>query len=328
MTTQSDNFEKQIKRIKELLESSEAEIIWDDKIADPDTGQLRQIDITIRKDGKVTHVECRKRGSKQDVMWIEELVGRKDSLGADKMIAVSASGFTGPAILKAKAKGIFLRDLQTVTEEEIQSWGNKSTIRLGLYRYLNPKLELFFDQTLMGKIDSSEQENILAEILSTDNPILSDLLKLLREHLRKTKLTDKPANIKMRVFFEPNTYLVGGMSIAGAGVEGDFFNDQLIYETASVLLYGAPHELKNDRCANIELFDFEGFEITNKFKKSCCICVDISSIPFPKNSIFNGRLIVNFTEERAIKRIETVGMLDQSQFSIGKGTFNVGFVSE
>jgi hypothetical protein len=140
MSAQSDAFEKQITRIVELIESSEAEVVWNKRTPDPDTGQLRQIDITITKHGKITHVECRKRASKQDVMWIEELVGRKDSLGADKMIAVSASGFTKPAIIKAKAKGIFLRDLQALTEEEIQNWANTSTIRIGLYAYNNPKL--------------------------------------------------------------------------------------------------------------------------------------------------------------------------------------------
>lgn len=133
MTVESDNFEKRIKRIEELLDSSDAEIIWNDKIRDPDTGQIRQIDITIKKNEKITHIECRKRSSKQDVMWIEELIGRKQSLDADKMIAVSDSGFTGPAIAKARAKGIFLRDIKYITAEEIKNWGEVSNVLVGLF---------------------------------------------------------------------------------------------------------------------------------------------------------------------------------------------------
>ena len=50
------------------------------------------------------NVESTKK--KQDVKWIEELIGRKQSLRADSVIAVSSAGFTDGAILKAKAFGI------------------------------------------------------------------------------------------------------------------------------------------------------------------------------------------------------------------------------
>jgi len=95
MTKKSEKFELQIRRIHELLEQKGSEVTWNDKIPDPDNiKQPRQIDISIKRDGKLTIVECRIHQKSQNVKWIEELIGRRLSLKADAVIAVSSSGFT------------------------------------------------------------------------------------------------------------------------------------------------------------------------------------------------------------------------------------------
>src|SRR5690348_7606553 len=112
MMKEPNAMEQQVERIKQLLEPDGSTIVWNDKIPDPDNPkQLRQIDVSIRRDGKLTHVECRLHADPQDVGWIEELIGRRVSLEADAMIAVSSSGFTEGAILKANKHGIMLRNL-------------------------------------------------------------------------------------------------------------------------------------------------------------------------------------------------------------------------
>ncbi len=117
----SDKFEKQIHRIHNLIEQAGSKITWNDKIPDPDNPkQDRQIDITIRRNNKLTLIECRIRKKIQDVTWVEEIIGRRMSLNADSVIAVSASGFTKGAVKKAKKYGIILRDIQTLTENEIK----------------------------------------------------------------------------------------------------------------------------------------------------------------------------------------------------------------
>ena len=97
--------------------------MWDDHIPDPDNlSQPRQIDITIKRDGKLTLVECRHHRSRQNVKWIEEeRLGRRVSLKADSAIAVSSSGFTSGALTKAKKHGIVTRDLRKLTEQEIRT---------------------------------------------------------------------------------------------------------------------------------------------------------------------------------------------------------------
>jgi len=95
----SEASEQQIHRIHELLEGSAAEVNWNDHVSDPDNpSQQRQINVSIKRDGKVTLVECRDRQSPQDVTWIEGLFGRHVSLKVDTTIAVSSSGFTAGAL--------------------------------------------------------------------------------------------------------------------------------------------------------------------------------------------------------------------------------------
>lgn len=95
----SKSFERQIHRVYEFLEGSGVQVTWDDRIPDPDNpSQPRQIDITIERDGKLTLVECRHHRSRQNVKWIEEMMGRRVSLKADSAIAVSSSSFTSGAL--------------------------------------------------------------------------------------------------------------------------------------------------------------------------------------------------------------------------------------
>lgn len=94
--TEAADFEKQIARIYNLLVDGTAEVTWNDKVPDPDNPkQLRQIDITIKKNNEITHVECRSHKAPQNTKWIEELFGRKISLKATAMIAVRLRFYRG-----------------------------------------------------------------------------------------------------------------------------------------------------------------------------------------------------------------------------------------
>jgi len=143
----SKSFEKLITEIKELLYSNtDAVITWNDSMVDPDNpSQTRQIDISIKENGFVTHVECRMHDSRQDVKWIEELYGRKLSLQIDTMIAVSAMGFTQGAILKAQKFGIQLRDMKYLEKEDVKSWGKKMTAVVNYINFQKAILNFVFE---------------------------------------------------------------------------------------------------------------------------------------------------------------------------------------
>lgn len=107
---------------------------------------MRQIDISINHDGLKSHIECRHHSAPQDVKWIEELIGRKLSLDASAMIAVSSSGFTEGATKKAEKRGIFLHTLTEYSPEIAHTWGQPSKVEIGYY-YFNPlHVHLVFDE--------------------------------------------------------------------------------------------------------------------------------------------------------------------------------------
>jgi hypothetical protein len=60
MSKESDAFEQRIHRIHELIDGTDAEVTWNDRIPDPDNPKRsRQIDITIKRGATLTLVECR-----------------------------------------------------------------------------------------------------------------------------------------------------------------------------------------------------------------------------------------------------------------------------
>ena len=147
-------FERQVHRIIELLEGSGAEVTWNDHVPDPDNpSQLRQIDVTIRRGGKLTICECRLSRSRQNVKWIEELIGRRQSLGAASVIAVSSSGFTAGALRKGPPYEVTLRDLRKLTDADVATWGQHVALTVYFYQYSNLELTLVFALASIPKID-------------------------------------------------------------------------------------------------------------------------------------------------------------------------------
>jgi hypothetical protein len=149
----SEEFEREVFRIHELLQGPGAKVEWDDRIPDPDNPeQPRQIDITVRKDGVLTLIECRKTLARQNVKWIEELIGRKQSLHADTIIAVSSAGFTKGALRKACSYGIHLHKLQEITADEIALWAGHVTLTLYYYQYSDLAFSLCFDSMSLRRL--------------------------------------------------------------------------------------------------------------------------------------------------------------------------------
>jgi hypothetical protein len=89
------------------------------------TGRMREVDASIRARVGTTEmlvtIECRRWQKTQDVTWIEQLATKKSSIGADRTIAVSVSGFSPEAQIAASHAGISLRKLSEITVAEINS---------------------------------------------------------------------------------------------------------------------------------------------------------------------------------------------------------------
>jgi hypothetical protein len=136
-----EEFEQEVARIISVLEGQDAVVNWNARIPDPDnSAQLRQVDITIRREGRLSLVECRLHTRPQDVQWVEELFGRRASLGAETIMGVSASGFTKGAWAKAQRLGVFLREFHDLSNEEVALWGLGTKVRLSYVHFNRVKI--------------------------------------------------------------------------------------------------------------------------------------------------------------------------------------------
>jgi len=276
---ESETFEQQIHRIHELLDGSGAVVTWNDHIPDPDnSSQSRQIDITIERKRKLTIVECRKRQSPQDVQWIEELIGRRTSLRANGVIAVSSSGFTAGAVKKATAHGIVLRDLRQLTEAEVEDWGHQVLLTLYFYQYSDLGVSLCFERDSIHKLDN---ETISSELKS--HPAMQSLFNAAALQLGTLNLTGEEHE-GLTVGFGVRLELLGFHLSGERVIEVDFrgkarlISQQVL--SPAVVAYGAPGDSPKERNANIEKFPLGETSIVHEANR-ISVFLDVSQQEMP-----------------------------------------------
>jgi hypothetical protein len=92
-------------------------------LEDVRTGELREVDVCIEANvGSYplrVCIECRGQARKPSVEWVEQMHAKHSDLPTDKLVLVSRSGFTGPALEKAAAYGMITLALN---EAEQADW--------------------------------------------------------------------------------------------------------------------------------------------------------------------------------------------------------------
>lgn len=302
-------FEQFIARIHSLLEGEGAVLTWNASLPDPDSPKNpRQIDILVERDGRKTHIECRYRKAPQGSNWIEELYGRKASLNVDSIIGVSASGFTGPAIVKASRLGVILKDLNEITEQEIRSWGKYTTVYGHYVRLLMPKIDIFFDPS-KPKIDLSERQ--LVDVIEEKNiltGLLSTFSHMCYEKAEKESLeagTVSPV-VEYNLYYQ-KPLEIGCNNLALIRVRTKF---QIVMATMNVAyagLYGSPSATSNDRQILSQRFSFPGWEV-NRSKSKTHLSLDMGSIPHPEDCVLVKIEFENLShKEKRVSKIHASG---------------------
>ena len=112
-----------VSRLEQVLRSPDYSFKSPDYVLDTEINELREVDCSITYNApggkKRISIECRKRGTRQDVTWIEQLATKMRALELSGTIAVSSKGFSKAADLKAKHHGITLntyREMQLSLE--------------------------------------------------------------------------------------------------------------------------------------------------------------------------------------------------------------------
>lgn len=300
----SVSFEHQIRRIYELLERSGAKVTWDDRVPDPDNpSRRRQIDITIRRDGKLTVVECRDRRSRQDVQWIEELYGRRRSLNGDAIIGVSSSGFTTGALKKAKRLGVILRDLRQLTDLEVTSWGWRVALTLYFYQYSDLDLSFCFGHESIPRLDNDVVRSDL-----TSGPHVQSLFNAATRHIDSLNLTSEDRTGWVVNFgFRAE---LAGFELSGEPVLEVQFSGkaQLIAKEviSTVVAFGNPSNTTLHREAFVEKFPLGETSIVH-YTDRISIFLDLSQVEVPPFCQFRF-FRVDGQEEMDHDALELVGL--------------------
>jgi hypothetical protein len=275
--------ERQVHRIHELLEDSNAEVTWNDHVRDPDNpSQSRQIDVTIRSRGRLTIVECRLSRARQNVKWIEELMGRRQSLGADTVIAVAAAGFTLGAQRKAARYGVLLRDLYQLTEDEITTWGRQVALTLYYYQYSELRLSIGFAADSISSVDTE----VLSSLIHA-HPILQSVFGTAAHQLDTLNLFAREdyRTVSFGILLRANALELGGRPVVEIGLEGKARLVARPITSRAVFGYGKPGLSAPKRDVIVEQFALGETSIAHQGDQTA-VEVDLSAFLLPPFSQF------------------------------------------
>ena len=195
--------------IKKLEEATSMGLIVKspDFILDKITNSKREVDVSIR--GRIgSHdfliiIECRKRRVKGTVDWIEQIITKTKDLGADKVIAISSSGFSENAIEKARMHNVVTRTLEQVSVNEIPGWLNIEISEFSVLRSEYRQISIVFNdennQPSKLDLDLKEKSPIFIQKKDGKHLFFSDIWQCLPIEKFLSKDLEKPFHIVMGV---------------------------------------------------------------------------------------------------------------------------------
>ncbi len=134
-------FEQLIARIESSLAGKNIFVKTPAYLPDIDTNEPREVDVAITSKIGSTNIlvvlECRDHSRVQNAIWIEQLIQKQRSVGANKLIAVSRSGFNKKALKKAEIHGIETRTYQSVNVDELEDWVTGIDLIISDCRYVS-----------------------------------------------------------------------------------------------------------------------------------------------------------------------------------------------
>ncbi|MEQ9437759.1 MAG: restriction endonuclease [Cyclobacteriaceae bacterium] len=293
--TVSEEFEKQITRIHNIIKPSDAIVTWNDHVIDPDypKGRKRQVDITIKQENSITHIECRTHSKPQDVKWIEELIGRKISLNADIIIGVSASGFTSRAKKKAEKQNVILRELEELTDKEISQWGQQTKISIKYMIYEDIKFSVFFDkrdekvsiQSFLDEFDHDGHLGELSRYVMEENNGVKDGNRF---KIAVSKIPKPPRKVICSI---------GKTFLKKIDTKCKLTYKEEVINIPAVFVYDAPSYDRVEKRVKIEKPIFNNWEIVKSPWKNV-IYLDFTHIEWPENYYYLGLKLENLDDSK------------------------------
>jgi hypothetical protein len=181
-------FERLVADIQESLHSV-AEVLPNQWLPDVYTGQRRQIDILLRlADGPTTilvMIEVRDHDRRVDSPYIEQVNDKRRAVRADKAIVVSRSGFTRPAVEKARHLSIQTLTYATAAAHDWGAWFRARSLVTVRMRYASATVTLFDAETgltirvadeAVEAVEQDDSSKVLLDARSTPAFSVADLV--------------------------------------------------------------------------------------------------------------------------------------------------------
>lgn len=132
MPRRSNDFQRLIYLIQRALADG-CEVLESEELIDRVSGKSREVDLVIRsKAGPhpfVVGVECAGRKRRATIEWVEQQAAKHQNL-TDKLVLVSARGFTRDAAAEAHRRGIETHTLSAILKGSSELVKNTFTLRL------------------------------------------------------------------------------------------------------------------------------------------------------------------------------------------------------
>jgi hypothetical protein len=118
----SNEFQRLIKKIYDQLAPAGAKVTESAELSERGAKKKREVDVLVEGEFAGTAIkmaiECRDRSRKNDVEWIDGLIGKYRDIDVQRVIAVSKTGFSETAAEKAKNNRIETRSLKEAMETD------------------------------------------------------------------------------------------------------------------------------------------------------------------------------------------------------------------
>jgi hypothetical protein len=172
MVRKGRDLEILVANLEKHLSHTEIHVTSPDYILGRRSGSRREVDVALRakigSSNVLVIVECRDRAATEDVTWVEQLANKREDVGADKAVAVSATGFTEGAKNAAAAFGIPLRTLEQVDLSEALLWFPFSEIALDKLCWELHHIDVAVDKDVLASLQSllGSLQNVAAPLVN------------------------------------------------------------------------------------------------------------------------------------------------------------------
>lgn len=165
MPHRSNQFQAIVAYIAKQIAPSGAVVRESVDVEESGTSIRREVDTLIEIDTGLTRVrvaiECRDRNRRATIQWIDELIGKYALTPVDRVLAVSAAGYSKAAELKARRHNIDILTLRNIVETDWPSkFAKLSIVKVTPYFSVSREVAISTEPDFTGQAGGSDRVQV------------------------------------------------------------------------------------------------------------------------------------------------------------------------